>query len=853
MPEYGLRARDRGPVNPSGTEYCRRIGLDDTSKLKDWSRFSGSDELEEILVVGTVVIWTSGNVLRKAFNFAEDGQHIRQALFAHFPSPQSLFKSDLDATVPQMGADTQAPSRVFALDNALKSTANMVHQQHSTTHHDPVRALVVILEEVLYVYHQDGRSDVVNLPFLVDKAFARAQGLVLERSIDIDEFPKGSAAFLDDIPRLFSLQDPLDHMGVVLAAPDASTSLRHDDELCFVSEEFLVTKCCKRKSMSIWRVTPQASEEPEAPSDIRRNSIARRRSSMRVSTSGLSKLDGMDDEKKAPTSQPDLSVHLDRTLFADVDPSTLFDEPGKLRKDILLTHLSTYSVACDSSKPEVICLDITETTQLFYILAAQDQKLLEISLRRSKHGKITLTKFSDLFAKSIVRIKLASIESVLILKTDRSVILRTPQCPDIAIRLDHTPDSLLTLREADFLCHTPDGLLRQYQLIPDEEDGFCNLVLCMLRSFMAVPDYWLFNIARWANMSCHHDISPKQALFITILACFLDPSHVPRITILEDSTSLDTDTTILDLIGRADVLCRQHDLSSLRRYLSQIILSLHFAALELSLNIFMARDCLSVVPVLIQLTTWTRWAGYVSYYTTTYAHPMGLAIDDDLEYLSIPEPVHGPPSILIWCRSLFDGRSARFVTWEASVLGDQFNSAISFQEVHDKSVCERTFMLCQVYPLLMTSGNCLHELVPLMMDLQFTTEVLQSLPLVLALPLKDVLNQCSLNPCSDWNSASLSLVGRQDLAAFLDDNAHPTTAEPSAHETIVATNSTEDAQVDDSLQGNSSADLLAHSSSDHHEVTRLIFEQDRRIQEVEKMLACDKVTSVQWHASEHLG
>ncbi|KAI8251309.1 Negative regulator of mitosis [Colletotrichum sp. SAR 10_98] len=212
----------------------------------------GGEVEDELLVTKDCVVWSRGGVFRKSYNFALDKEPITQALLASFPTSDYSRKKNAKQTPSTDSKD--GPRRLS-------------------------RALVVFLRTQAHVYFLSGTSHVVHMPFEVEAACAAPQGVIIQRKQRSDntapaslKFPKvppnsfvssqitvtsprsshHTAFSVDGLnkpkslplrlgstlgnmweplldqpdshwPRLVSLMDPLQDLGLVVTRPEAGT------------------------------------------------------------------------------------------------------------------------------------------------------------------------------------------------------------------------------------------------------------------------------------------------------------------------------------------------------------------------------------------------------------------------------------------------------------------------------------------------------------------------------------------------------------------------------------------------------------------------------------------------------
>lgn len=256
-----------------------------------WKTFNDDDTCdvdEEVIFTPSCVVWSRNGIIHRAFRFRASQGIVAQVELTWFPD-----KSD-DEFGSSTGDRTSADPRA--------KPARPIHQSIRRPHPGTTsqsgcrRALVVILKQQAYVCFLNGPSHIINLPFEVEKVFALPRGLLLQRKIEhsatassspttpaaphstfwlgstgsqtpfrkpnrIPSASKasqhlghdrqstkltnpehnGAANNADDLPRLFSLDDPLNEFGVVREAPPQSQAraaleaLNSREEVIYIS------------------------------------------------------------------------------------------------------------------------------------------------------------------------------------------------------------------------------------------------------------------------------------------------------------------------------------------------------------------------------------------------------------------------------------------------------------------------------------------------------------------------------------------------------------------------------------------------------------------------------------------
>lgn len=237
-----------------------------------WKTFNDDDTCnvdEEVVFTPSCVVWSRNGIIHRAFRFRASQGIVAQVELTWFPD-----KSD-----DEFGSSTSDGSSADPRAKPARPIQQSVRRPHPGTisRSGCRRALVVILKQQAYVCFLNGPSHIINLPFEVEKVFALPRGLLLQRKIEhsaiassspttpaaphstfwlgstgsqtafgkLNRIPSaskasqhlshdrqstkltnpehnGAANNADGLPRLFSLDDPLNEFGVVREAPPQS-------------------------------------------------------------------------------------------------------------------------------------------------------------------------------------------------------------------------------------------------------------------------------------------------------------------------------------------------------------------------------------------------------------------------------------------------------------------------------------------------------------------------------------------------------------------------------------------------------------------------------------------------------
>lgn len=148
------------PPNPKPSDYRWEISVDDRE---------GEAVEDELLVTDTCVIWSRGQIFRKAFRLELEKETITRALLTYFPASEHGHETD-DA--PSAKPNSEA------------------HDSRPLS-----KALVVFLKTQAHIYFLSGTSHVVHMPFEVEFACAAPQGVIIQRKRRGENFAPVSLRF----------------------------------------------------------------------------------------------------------------------------------------------------------------------------------------------------------------------------------------------------------------------------------------------------------------------------------------------------------------------------------------------------------------------------------------------------------------------------------------------------------------------------------------------------------------------------------------------------------------------------------------------------------------------------------
>ncbi|CAI4215559.1 unnamed protein product [Parascedosporium putredinis] len=173
------------PPNPKPSDYRWEIFVE---------HHEDQDIEDELLVTDTCVVWSRGQVFRKAFRLDLEKETITQALLTYFPTSEN-----------ERTPETALPCKIGTEKKLL------------------AKALVVFLKTQAHIYFLSGTSHVVHMPFEVESACAAPQGVIIQRKQRSDAFAPVSLTFPRVPPNSF-VSSQVTNFTASLQRPPTSSS-----------------------------------------------------------------------------------------------------------------------------------------------------------------------------------------------------------------------------------------------------------------------------------------------------------------------------------------------------------------------------------------------------------------------------------------------------------------------------------------------------------------------------------------------------------------------------------------------------------------------------------------------------
>ncbi|CAF9911449.1 MAG: hypothetical protein GOMPHAMPRED_007409 [Gomphillus americanus] len=152
--------RSLGISKPAGLAHLISEGIL-PSNASDYTWTCDSKSGDELLVVGSRVVWTRLGVVHQIYNLDSENEQAIQALFATFPVGSN--------TSTTTNAESRSGHGASGKDSSQVSN----------------RAVVVLAKTQAHIYFIGGSTHTINLPFEVQKAFPTTYGLIMQRAAPI--------------------------------------------------------------------------------------------------------------------------------------------------------------------------------------------------------------------------------------------------------------------------------------------------------------------------------------------------------------------------------------------------------------------------------------------------------------------------------------------------------------------------------------------------------------------------------------------------------------------------------------------------------------------------------------------
>ncbi|PCH43928.1 hypothetical protein WOLCODRAFT_104419 [Wolfiporia cocos MD-104 SS10] len=288
--------------------------------------------------------------------------------------------------------------------------------------------------------------------------------------------------------------------------------------------------------------------------------------------------------------------------------------------------------------------------------------------------------------------------------------------------------------------------------------------------------------------------------------------------------------------------------------LAPILLGLHYIGEDLRLMIHRYRDLLQLVPVICRIAVLVRpeWADYWKRLCPDALEHWPSPSEAVLQHADERIPVW-PPDVSAILYGRINNPEWNVPLIESSKIAQSFKIGASFAYGHAEPLMYlRQFS--DVYAALAdnTVTDCrkrAEDALQVMVKTQIGSEVLRWLPLGIAAPLREACRTCQLSPSGTWSVNAYYLIGRHDLAEVLSpysetaqsrgyrpvkDFILPSGPRKSIREHIYSTRRAITGELN----------VVSGVELDLDDFTQIRFGQDRRLEEVARMLCSSNVPTI---------
>lgn len=726
---------------------------------------------------------------------------------------------------------------------------------------DTADALVVCLQNSAHIYYLDGDSYVVSFPFVLRNAFPFDSGLLLER--EQDSVTKAASAITPY--RFLTLVDPIGDLRVVTTS---STSVVNAQEslMYFPSKglnkyrSLTVTYNSRQRTIGIYHVKASSRK------NILSGGSARKRRNASLSSPNPSKI--LDEEyfqdlvpvpSLHSTNSYSFSMNMEKkrtstllsgiSSIARVSSESTFNEVGKstlalaqlelgaLRKEMILTKVDTLS-----TKARRLHLAVSG-------LHYEDKEAVVICDRVSRETHVHM--YKQLATQipqfeSSCSIKCLHAESLnhpsfpgwlLVLEDEKTLYLFNPfldfKAPPIPLYSKFPPIS--------FISSTCDNVVALREATEKRNTHLLNLILepqtplvqTCLKSWKYLSGskinehMWV----AWRSALMLDSVKDEWNAFVITLLAMIYPFDE-----FEDAQYVNNEIT-----QQLDKAKQVHEYFSIdysfQDLLPYIVVSLHLIYEETKLNVLNKLSLNKLGTLLTQLTVWMGW---LDRWTTFYMIDH-KSIDNTVRLLLVVL-LYIPPNIFESLTALAEGKRTRYLN---------FSQLVEESSEVNMIVTPRSHIVYHLFELLSSTHVSLSQVISAMCHYGISASDLESYPVGVSLPLKECLLACQENPAFEWNENYLELVGRKDLKLLLQPELRMTLKNVQLD--LEPLRTVHDANYIASNIFNKGDNLVAwdgESEADLIQITKLIFDQDRRYHEITSLLHQTRTQTVTLNVEE---
>lgn len=734
--------------------------------------------------------------------------------------------------------------RGSTVSKKLTYDEKVISATYTTFSSNDTDALVVCLKKAAYIYYPDGRSYVVSFPFTLKKSFPFESGLILEK-----DQPHSHVSNMGGIhppqfhaAKFLTLVDPTGDFKIVTTSSTSIIS-PHEEMMSFPILGLNRSLCSTYNSHDRTIAFYHKRTSTRGPKKMNSSKYPKRKHSL-ISTPNPSRiLEDEGGESNSYSGQNVLSLSMDKkrtsTLLSGISSiARMGSEPGfsehskvqssynsiefsASRRDMILTRVDTLHPKANKSQLRI------------YDLSYEDQEAIVISNLETKETNVYI--FNRLTSSNLT----PRYNSCYPIQCHHAIPLNNAEHPGWLLVLENphlismvNPFLNLTSSRID-LSTSFDGismLLSSYDnevaLVAESEktyiitlvlDPSTDLVKRCLKCFKYLSGSKI-DQAMWLIWRSSLMLDEKKDEWNAFIATILS------ITYRFDQDFPTVSNPVTNILPQAKVLKETFHLDySIHDMVPYLVLSLHLMYEETKLDVLAESD-LNVLGILLtQLTIWVGWhESWYKYYMVNLSN-----IDMEVRFM-LAFILESPPNLLESLGSLFTHDIREFITF--SQLTEESDNI-------DAIITPRTNKILRLFELIVSHQYGANDVVDLMCEFGITLSELETYPAGVIIPLKECILICQENPAFEWNSKTLELVGRKDLSMLLSSKLHYNVSQyntvnhgSKARRDInhVLANIMDRKETVAAWDGQSEADRI--------NITKLIFDYDRRYYEITTLL-----------------
>ncbi|BFZ60471.1 Anaphase-promoting complex subunit 1 [Saitoella coloradoensis] len=848
-----------------------------------WITQPTTDVDEELFISPTTVVWSIHGEIKRFWTYEEEGEDVIDACFAWFPSIE----------------EEEAP--VFETNSTGAGGRRRGEKKKETKLE---RGLVVLLKSIGFIYLLGGSTHIIHIPFEVKHAFPAPVGIILERKLGAHELQphpkKGSTLWPDEtetelggggrFPKFFTLTSPLNEFGIVTltAAGQGESEFGLEDEMVYIDAAIALTRNQRTGTVTLFRATypsstiPSGSARPPPTTTTTTAAGGRRRgdthSRRKSSMGGASFFLESEHQHRRRSSFADIgglssSFTLDRgmgTQIAEFEAKMFATgslDTETLLRELELAPLETFPI---SEVGEVFAIQARSGVRVVCVPSGEE-KVLCLMVKVEQGFVPFVVDMEMVEARGAVPIRIDGdeegfgVERVLVVGMGGEVRLWSPYSPPIRIQtphgegegegdavvgVSHPAGDRVTLRRAS-------GKAERIRIEIGTKSDAVRACLGALDCVLG-REVWE---GVWGRYICLKEeggglgLGEWDAVGVVVCMVFMGGEERRHIEVEEGEVRMEVDggdgdgvrawyempgplrrDRLLRFAARAEAELRDEPMEGCSHLLKEVLLALHLLAEDWKLDIIYADEAARLLtPLLLQLATWLGWSKWVEYYMDTDGEMEGpgLVVDGYRLRNTRVEEVGEVPSIYGWCVGAVEGTGAlgAYPSFRDLVRRERDTKAI----VAAGKLCQKTQRVVKLYSILASPEGTFEDVVKCLVEYGMTKADLSRLPVGMSVPLLEAIAQCQVNPPKEWGAEALELIGRKDLRNLVKPDytgfAHAAKEkEPEVRDIKTIVQSINEAESKE--EGLAEVDTNA--------VTRLLFREDRRLQEVTKLLRTSK-------------